>query len=657
MTRTRTMIPRSTWLALGSLGVVATWSPQALALDPFSNASATLNNPSLSSGVAIGAWDMNNDGLDDLVRIHDTTELQIEYQNADGTFTLLDYGSINGSSWSLSIGDINNDGFGDIFTGGGYDGLKVLSAVDDGTNYMMDTLSGPDVFVQCSNFADIDNDGNLDLFVCHDDGISSRYKGEGTGSMVFDTDLIDPSSTIPSDNSGNYGSIWTDYDNDGDTDLYIAKCRLGVNDPMDGRRLNLLFQNDGNGNYTDVAEAAGVRPLAQSWSADFGDIDNDGDLDAILVTHDSTSLLYENGANGDAVGQFTDIAADAGMTADLDAIGLGIQSLFEDFDNDGFVDLLITGRSNEHRLFMNNGDKTFTAAADPFPTDGPGIQSAAIGDFNNDGFPDVLAGFAVGFNQPSGVPDRMFLNPGNDNGFVNVRLTGVISNATGAGARVELTTGDVTQVREVRAGQGYGITVSPVRHFGIGTAEAVDQIVVRWPSGTVDTIPNPPINGTIHVVEGCTDVFYADADGDTFGDPESTMMGCIAPEGYVIDNTDCDDADGANFPGNPEVCDDADNNCDEAIDEGLTDCDVGGSSSTTDPGTATNADTSGVTATASASDTASGTGEESSSGGPAQEDDGGGCACDASGSGRGAPALLLLLGLPALRRRRGTRPS
>lgn len=655
MTPHRRLIPRSTWLALVSLGVVGTWSPKALALDPFMNATSTLNNPQVSSGVALGAWDMNNDGLDDLVRIHDTSELQIEYQNADGTFTLLDYGNIPGSTWSLSIGDINNDGFGDIFTGGGYDGLKVLLATKDGTDYLMDTLTGPDIFVQCSNFADIDNDGNLDLFICHDDGISSRYRGEGTGNLVYDTDLIDPASTIPSDNSGNYGTVWTDYDNDGDTDLYIAKCRLGVNDPMDGRRLNLLFQNDGNGNYTDVAEAAGVRPLAQSWSADFGDIDNDGDLDAFLVTHDSTSRLYENGANGDDIGQFTDIADDAGMTEDLDAIELGIQSLFEDFDNDGFVDLLVTGRSNEHRLFMNNGDKTFTAAANPFPTDGLGIQSAAIGDFNNDGFPDVLAGFAVGFNQPSGVPDRLLLNPGNENGFVNVRLTGVMSNATGAGARVELVTGAVTQVREVRAGQGYGITVSPVRHFGIGAAKAVDSIVVRWPSGTVDTIPNPPINGTVHVVEGCTDVFYADADGDSYGDATTTMMGCIPPEGYVADDTDCDDTDPTNFPGNVEVCDGADNDCDTDIDEELTDCNVGESSSSTDPGTATNADTTDATATVT--DTASESGGETSTSGAGQDDDGGGCACDASGSGRGAPALLLLLGLPALRRRRGARAS
>lgn len=655
MTRTRTVVPRATrWLLLTS-GMTLV-SNEALALDPFTNASASLNNPSLSSGVAIGAWDMNADGLDDLVRIHDTTDLQIEYQQPDGSFMLLDYGSIMGSSWSLSIGDLNNDGYGDIFTGGGYDGLKVLLAIDEGTNYLIDTLPGPEIFVQCSNFADIDNDGNQDLFICHDDGISSRYRGEGSGNLVLAPDLIVPESTIPSDDSGNYGTVWTDYDNDGDIDLYIAKCRLGVNDPLDGRRLNLLFQNDGNGVFTEVAEDAGLRPFAQSWSTDFGDIDNDGDLDAILITHDSTSRLYENGANGDPIGTFTDIAEEAGMVEDLDDIDLGIQSMFEDFDNDGWVDLLVTGRSNEHRLFMNNGDKTFTAAADPFPTDNRGIQSAAIGDFNNDGFPDVIAGFAVGFNQPSGIGDRLFINPGNDNNWLNVRLTGVMSNATGAGARVELTTATGTQIREVRAGQGYGITVSPVRHFGLGTEEAVETLVVRWPSGTVDTIPNPPINGQIHVIEGCPTEYWADADGDGFGDPEAVMTGCVPPEGYVENSDDCDDADMANFPENPEVCDEADNDCDTEIDEELEDCNIGGSSSTTDA-SATNADTSGDTTNASGdltdSDTDPTGGSGDTTGGPSQDGGDSGCACDV-GRGNASAAAWLLLAVPFLRRRRST---
>ena len=653
MTRTRTVLPRQTWLWLASLGTVATWATPAHALDPFTDATSLLTNQQVSSGVAMGAWDMNNDGLDDLVRINFAENLLIDYQQADGSFTLLDYGPIMGSSWSLSIGDMNNDGYGDIFTGGGYDGLKVLLAQDGGMDYLIDTLPGPQIFVQCSNFADIDNDGNLDLFICHDDGISSRYKGEGSGNMVYDTTLINPVSTVPSDNSGNYGTVWTDYDNDGDTDLYIAKCRLGVNDPMDGRRLNLLFQNDGEGNYTDVAESAGLRPLAQSWSADFGDIDNDGDYDAILVTHDSTSKLYENGAEGTQVGSFTEITTASGMTADLDAIGLGIQSLFEDFDNDGWVDLLITGRDNEHRLFMNNGDKTFTAAVNPFPTGGLGIQSGAIGDFNNDGFPDFLAGFAVGFNQPSGVPDRLLINPGNENHFINVRLTGVISNATGAGARVELNGAWGTQVREVRAGQGYGITISPTRHFGIADAEEITSIVVRWPSGTVDTIDNPPIDGTVHVIEGCQDTYFADADGDLFGDPGAMIQACIAPEGYVVDNTDCDDADANNFPGNPEVCDDADNNCDTNVDEELVDCNIGESSSTTEPGTAT-ADTSGTSTDPS---TVTDSDADTSSSGPAADGEASGCGCDVGTPNGGAAALLLLFGVPALRRRRSTRGS
>jgi len=652
MQHTPKVFPSSKWLWVGAVGSVVTWSPQAHALDPFTNASATLNNPQVSSGVAIGAWDMNNDGLDDIVRINYAENMEIEYQQDDGSFVLLDYGSIQGSSWSLSIGDINNDGYGDIFTGGGYDGLKVLLATDQGTNYVIDQLPGPQIFVQCSNFADIDNDGNLDLFVCHDDGISSRYRGEGTGNLVLAPEIIVPESTIPSDDSGNYGTVWTDYDNDGDTDLFIAKCRLGVSEPLDGRRLNLLFQNDGAGNYVDVAEEVGLRPLAQSWSADFGDIDNDGDYDAIVITHDSTSRLYENGAEGTQVGEFTEITDEAGITADLDDIDLGIQSIFEDFDNDGWVDLLVTGRSNEHRLFINNGDQTFTAEVDPFPTDGPGIQSAAIGDFNTDGFPDVMAGFATGFNQPSGVVDRLFLNPGNDNNWVNVRLTGVMSNATGAGARVELTGEWGTQVREVRAGQGYGITVSPVRHFGIAQAEAIESIVVRWPSGHVDTIDNPPLNGTIHVVEGCSDVFFADTDGDMFGDPKSMIEGCIPPEGYVVDNTDCDDADGNNYPDNPEVCDELDNDCDTEIDEALDDCMIGESSSTTDPGTMTSADTSGTTATTENPDTVTDGEDDTSSGGPGMNEETSGCGCVTGDSGSGAVILLGLFALPIVRRRR-----
>ncbi len=649
--RTLLARPASSWIA--ALAVLGATEPAAYALDPFVNATDLLENADMSSGVALGAWDMNSDGLDDIIRMDGTVNLEIEYQQPDGSFVRSELGAIEGSSWSLSIGDIDNNGYADIFTGGAYDGLKVLMASDDGTYFDLAELNGPAVFVQCSNLADINNDGALDLFVCHDDGIASVYVNDGAGELNYSPELLVAASTVPSDNSGNYGTIFTDYDNDGDVDLYIAKCRLGVNDPEDGRRLNLLFQNDGSNNYSDVAVPAGLRPFAQSWSADFGDIDNDGDLDAFLVTHDVTSKLYRNDGPG-ALGVFVDITEDSNMIADLDDIRLGIQTMFEDFDNDGFIDLLVTGRSGEHRLFMNEGGTGAFTPTDPFPTNNHGIQSATIGDFNADGFPDLVVGFAVGFNEPSGIDDRLLLNPGNDNHWVDVRLTGGPSNRSGAGARVEVTSGGVTQIREVRAGQGYGITVSPLRHFGLGANETIDSIVVRWPSGTVDTIPEPPIDSVIPVTEGCPAMWYADVDGDLAGDANAGVQACIAPAGYVADSNDCDDADPNNFPSNTEICDDADNDCDRMIDEDPAEC-AASSSGVLDTGSGTSGETSGGSgATTLPGD---GTVDPSSGTSGAPADGEGGCGCDVDRSNRLASILMLLVVAPWIRRRRSqTRP-
>lgn len=230
--------------------------------------------------------------------------------------------------------------------------------------------------------------------------------------------LINAVSTIPSDNSGNYGSIWVDYDNDGDQDLYISKCRLGVSNPNDGRRVNLLFQNDGSGNFTEVGVAAGLVPYAQSWSANFEDIDNDGDLDCVLINHDVSSIIYVNNGNG----TFTDITATSGIATELNDLGSGgIQVIMEDFDNDTFIDLFITSRYASHALFKNNGDLTFSKMPSPFGLGSDNIQSAAVGDLNNDGFIDVVAGFAIGYNSPTNDPDILFYNNGNSNNWSEIR--------------------------------------------------------------------------------------------------------------------------------------------------------------------------------------------------------------------------------------------
>lgn len=469
----------------------------------FTNSNAKLTNATLKSGCAIGVSDMNGDGLDDIIRLSGANSLQIEYQTS-GDFTLFNYGSIpgNGSEWGMAIADVDENGFNDLIVGGAYNGLKLLKADASGSNYSVTTLGGASIFLQNANFVDIDNNGTTDFFGCSDENVSSAYSNDGLGVFTQDNaGLINAISTVPSDNSGNYGSIWTDYDNDGDQDLYISKCRLGVTDPNDGRRINLLFQNDGSGNFTEVGVAAGLVPYAQSWSAGFEDIDNDGDMDCVLVNHDQSSYIYEN--NGD--GTFTNITSTSGIDTELSDMGSdGIQVVMEDFDNDTFVDFLITSRGGPHKLFRNNGDSTFSLMASAFPTSNR-IQSAATGDLNNDGFMDIIAGFGSGYNSPSNsISDILFLNDGNSNHWSEIMLLGNPSNINGIGARIEIYGAWGKQIREVRSGESYGIMNTLMTHFGLGANTAITSIIVRWPSGNVDELLSPNIDESIVIVEGST---------------------------------------------------------------------------------------------------------------------------------------------------------
>ena len=298
----------------------------------FTNNSNLLVNNNLNSGLPVAVCDLDQDGLDDIIRLEDSDILEIEYQQADGSFERFLYGNLGLSKeFTLVMADVDENGFLDIFSGGAYNKLKLLKGTGR-TEFTLSHLSGPEIFLQNANFVDIDNDGEIDLFACHDEGISSVYKNEG-GDFTYDLSVLNPVSTIPSDDSGNYGSIWADYDNDGDIDLYISKCRFNVLDTLDGRRVNLLFRNDGEDGFKEVAEEANLRPYAQSWASAFEDIDNDGDLDLFVVNHDKISMLYEN--EGD--GTFKDITEEAGLLPDLNEIGFGLQVVMRDYDNDTYV--------------------------------------------------------------------------------------------------------------------------------------------------------------------------------------------------------------------------------------------------------------------------------------------------------------------------------
>lgn len=489
----------------------------------FTNSNSLLSNTDFHSGVAIAVTDMNNDGKDDIVRMNGGNNLTIEFQNqTDEIFTTFNIGSIdNGSQWSMCVADVNNDGHNEVLAGGAYDDVKLAMANNDGSSYLTTYLPGPGMFLQGSNFADINNDGFIDVFACHDDAESRIWGNDGTGNLMPQDDWIDMTTNPVSDNSGNYGSVWTDFDNDGDLDLYIAKCRQGVSDTTDARRINALFVNDGNGNYTEMAEEYGLKIKWQSWTADFQDVNNDGWMDCFITNHDHESQLLIN----DGTGHYVEA-----MNTGINVNGLPIQGVMRDFDNDGFVDVIVSGTA--HHIFKNNGDLTFTEVTGIF--DSNDMESFALGDLNNDGFVDVYGGYANVYTTPSNIDDVIWLNDGNSNNHLAVQLQGTVSNRNAIGARIEIYGDWGIQVREVRSGESYGIMNSMIQYFGLGTVTEIDSVVVNWPSGIKETETNVTPNSTLLLIEGncLADAPVLDITGNTiFCSGQSANIS--APAGYA----------------------------------------------------------------------------------------------------------------------------
>ncbi|HEX5111787.1 MAG TPA: FG-GAP-like repeat-containing protein [Saprospiraceae bacterium] len=391
--------------------------------------------------------DMNGDYLDDVVRIGGKG-IFMDYQQKDGTFKHQAFPIALKTlpSWSIGAGDVNNDGFNDLLLAGSTS-VSFLVSNYTGTSYQEYLMQG---FIECqrSTMFDINQDRWLDAFVCNEEGQSVPYRNSGDGVMAEDSAFL-PTVDLP----GNYAAIWTDYNNDGHSDLYITKCLAGAL-PGDPVRTNGLYKNNGDGTFTEVGAAAGIDDNAQSWSTSFEDFDHDGDFDAFVVNHDFMNRLYRN--NGD--GTFTDVITSSGINA-LDLVAF--ENTTGDFNNDGHMDIF---SDLMNRLYLGNGDLTFTAQ------NAPSIPGA-IGDLNQDGFLDI---------EHQG---HVWLNEGNSNHWLNIVPFGIYSNRNGIGARVELYGPWGVQVQEVRSGQSYSPMSSLNVHFGLGENTTIDSLIVRWPSG------------------------------------------------------------------------------------------------------------------------------------------------------------------------------
>ncbi len=339
----------------------------------------------------------------------------------------------------------------------------------------------PGNFDACT-WADYDNDGFVDVLLTDDGTNNSGAKnllfhnnGDGAFNPITSGDIVN-------DIGVGRGALWSDYDNDGFMDLIVVNLS-----PTN----NFLYHNNRDGTFTRIltnAIATDSWPLGAQGGA-WGDYDNDG-LQDLFVTDNGgvrNHLYHNNGHDG-----FTNVASGPELEPLSDGGSFGCS--WGDYDNDGYLDLFVCGNNGVNGLYHNNGDGTFTRIINESPVDGGGpdfvCHSVAWADYDNDGFLDL---FLTRSSELTDVPNLLYHNTGNTNGWLEVKLVGTVANrsAIGAKVRVKVTIHGKTfwQLREITGGGGWNLQPL-VAHFGLGDATNADAVRIEWPSGIVQEFQN-----------------------------------------------------------------------------------------------------------------------------------------------------------------------
>lgn len=459
-------------------------------------------------GIAWGDYD-GDGNIDVAVANDDHTQakpIHLYHNNGDGTFTRVTEGILATdpiSAFCLAWTDQDNDGDLDLFVatfqGSAVDaffrneGNGVFSKVTEGAWVNTPGTSSSAIW------GDYDNDGFVDLYVANlgtlepEKNFLYRNLGDGTMAVIENvtTSIVDSST----------GSLWTDYDKDGDIDLLV------------GGRISGQYRNDGAGQFTRITPAEGGIPWTVEGIGIYsafasGNYDNDRDLDLFVTTWETepNNRLFYN--------EFGGRFFDASYKLPSDGLIHGMGASWGDYDNDGYLDLYVSNNGGPNLLYHNEGDGNFLRVKDGPLVNRPNPSCGGTWiDYDNDGDLDLMVSNGVWAEFE--YTCELYRNEGNSNHWISLTLIGTISNRSAMGAKVWVSariSGEyLSQLREICGGGHGNNQPDPRAHFGLGDATTIGLIRIEWPSGIVQELHDVAADQFLTITEESTDPAATDS--------------------------------------------------------------------------------------------------------------------------------------------------
>lgn len=449
-------------------------------------------------GNGVSAFDWNNDGWDDLVLLRDNS-IPMFYENNHNGFTQVFFNGLSEQRDIKSVYwvDFDNDGNLDLSINSLVNGMSLYHRT--GPNSFQDITASAGILKYLAieqgygqAWGDFDKDGDLDFYHCNYNSVEIQgiaihnHLYRNNGDLTF-TDIT-AEAGIHLDMETSFLAVWTDYNNDTWPDLFIVNDR--------GIYPNHMYRNNADGTFTNVSQQIGVDHYMDAMSGTFGDYNNDGNFDVYITNTPEGNKLLKN---DDGVN-----FADMSVPNNVQFFQWCWSSSWIDYDCDGWQDLMVSCSPawqfplDGNHFILQNQQHTFSLMWNSgFGEGASQTFSSARGDFNNDGYPDLVTHSEL----PQGT--QIWINNATNAGnWLKVRLQAVISNPQAVGVLISAHTGESTQYRYSLMGEQYLSQNSQWEFFGFGQTNQIDSLVVLWPSGLRDVLYNIPVNQAIVVTEG-----------------------------------------------------------------------------------------------------------------------------------------------------------